>query len=341
MTPCKNPLPKKLAVLKDQKVAKLFCGTDHTFAVLETGEVYAWGLMTYSGVPKKEWGPAPEYTSDTCLTAKLVPSLTGKKVIQIETTERHLMAVTESGEVYSWGICGHGVRALPNYGSPEAPELVTFFAGKRVLQVALGKDHSLFLTDDGVVHACGWNVFGQVGDGSGKEISMPVALTIPEKIKQISAGDQSSFALSESGKIYYWGSEYPNKDNWAKLPTKTVPTLKSSVSDKVFVKMVSGSDHTLLLDGAGTLWVWGKGNFGCLGLGGDISYMEHPCELPASNFGEEKIKDMRAGHSFSIAITATGKIYAWGKNDEGQVGNGSHSAYGRRNTPQDISESFE
>jgi alpha-tubulin suppressor-like RCC1 family protein len=131
---------------------------------------------------------------------------------------------------------------------------------------ALGKDHSLFLTNDGIVMACGSNGYGQLGIGQGHDgRSIPTLINGLNDIKALSAGYYHSMALNSAGNLYAWGS-----GSWGKLGLSSdancaTPRLVSALKSVPTRSVACGGHHTVAITVAGDVWTWGKGLHGQLG----------------------------------------------------------------------------
>ncbi|CAK0746863.1 hypothetical protein CCP4SC76_1780002 [Gammaproteobacteria bacterium] len=80
--------------------------------------------------------------------------------------------------------------------------------------------------------------------------------------------------------------------------------------------MAVGGFHSLALDRAGTLWVWGNNSWGQLGVG-DLLDRRRP--IPVLS----EVKALAAGWSHSLAIKTDGSLWVWGDNTYGQLGLGA------------------
>ncbi len=91
----------------------------------------------------------------------------------------------------------------------------------------------------------------------------------------------------------------------------------------------AGASHSLALDASGSIWSWGFNNDGQLGIGTVLQPGEsahHPYKVP-------KIGDAIAiagGTYHSLAVDVAGRVWGWGNNDKGQLGDGTTT---NRSTP--------
>lgn len=141
-------------------------------------------------------------------------------------------------------------------------------------------------------------------------------------------------ALTNDGTVYSWGyNGHGELGNGGKAATTPM-----QIPDLTDVKeIVTGYYHTLVLKTDGTVWSWGMNRYGQLGYGlmststSSVNYKKTTpiqVKLDAENFLTD-IVDIGANYETSYALTSTGKVYAWGFNTNGQIGNNlaAHLAY--------------
>lgn len=82
-------------------------------------------------------------------------------------------------------------------------------------------------------------------------------------------------------------------------------------------KVSAGSNHDLALRADGTVWAWGRNNYGQLG-DGTTTQKHYAMQVP----GLSNIVDIAAGYYHSTAVDRQGRVYTWGRNHKGQLGKG-------------------
>lgn len=211
--------------------------------------------------------------------------------------------------------------------------------GEHIVQVAGGHSHSLALTNTGVVYAWGENVFGQLGVGLSEVDYMPTPVKVwdgdmeNEGVDAIAAGALFSIALKD-GKVYGWGwniyGELGVGDNY----NKNVPTIiTGALGSKTVKAIAAGQNHSLALTTDGKVYSWGQNNYGQLGTSGnDRSY---PQEINGGALGNNNVSAIAAGYYHSLALKE-GKVYSWGYNIAGQLGDGNRTGENPNPTPRKI-----
>eukprot|EP01035_Chromulina_nebulosa_P018786 gene18786-24553_t len=124
-----------------------------------------------------------------------------------------------------------------------------------------------------------------------------------------------AFAIDEDGVAYVWGGSTGvnnHKTNAYPQLFDGLPSLKSKVID-----LSCGLGHTLFLIESGSVYSWGNGGNGRLGLG-DTS--DRSIATLISSMSDEIIVSIQCGASHSLALTGSGSVYTWGKNTQGQCG---------------------
>ncbi|XP_056907494.1 RCC1 and BTB domain-containing protein 1 isoform X1 [Takifugu flavidus] len=189
------------ATLLNRKVTEVACGSHHSMALTDSGEVYAWGYNNCGQVGSGSTAnqPTPRRVS-SCLQNRVA--------VSIVCGQTSSLAVVDNGEVYGWGYNGNGQLGLGNNGNQLTPCRLVALQGLCVQQVVSGYAHSLALTDEGLLYAWGANTYGQLGTGNKSNQLSPVQImTEKERIVEIAAchSTHTSAAKTQSGQVYMWG----------------------------------------------------------------------------------------------------------------------------------------
>ncbi len=144
----------------------------------------------------------------------------------------------------------------------------------------------------------------------------------------ISAGDTHTLALREDGTAVAWGNDGAGQLGLGRTVIATSPTrVTGSLATRPGPgTLAGGASHFIALQPDGTVWAWGSNNNGQLG-DGSTSASPVPvrvAQLPAN------IVAVSAGGNHSMALTSDGNVWTWGRNDFGELGDGTTTA---RRTP--------
>ena len=239
-----------------------------------------------------------------------------------------------TGGVHTWG--GNEYSQLGNSSTIESHVPISISTidgsilnGKKIVAIAAGGFHNLALDDTGAVYAWGFNIYGEIGDGTFSTMSNPIELQggdIGNKlIVAIACGYHHSIALDNFGKIYIWGQAVGDDNANLNLP-KDISS-KGSILDKAIVAITAGIGYTVALDSTGTVHVWGVNGNGELGTGDTISMLEPVSLSGKGSFYNKQIIAIASSLHHCIALDNNGAVHTWGANQIGQLGTGNQNAY--------------
>jgi regulator of chromosome condensation len=229
-------------------------------------------------------------------------------------------------EVWTWGCNDHGVlgRLTKVENEQSTPAVIPSLLDVDVVQISLGDYHMMCLDSKGQVWS--WGTYrdanGILGfkPGNDKQMTPQLLSELKDKrIISIASGDNTSYALSDSGHLYMWGDARINQRTSSRSDSKLSGLLPAAVPcSKKFTAIFAGGFHVMLLATDGTLWAMGLNNHEQLGTGGGeiASLPKHVKGLPA----KLKIKMATAGQHHSMLLAEDGSVYTWGRGDYGQLG---------------------
>jgi len=261
------------------------CGSSHSAFVVD-GRLYTYGSNQYMQLGRQAddanesvgAAPAP-------VEFKASGAGGGSRVVSVALGAQHSAAITDDGALWSWGWGGSfwwgaGGLGQGNRDSCEEPTLVPCFqeTGEIIRQVACGSRHTIVLTNEGRLYATGMGDFGRLGRGdTADELDF-------EEIDYFSHANDS--VLNPSGECR-------------------------------IVKVDAGNNFTAALSSDGELWVWGRNDYGQLGLGeegmGDMYSAErYPRLVRSLPLEGHQVVDFACGEYHLVALTSAGALYEWG-----------------------------
>ncbi|MGM7677739.1 RCC1 domain-containing protein [Microbacterium sp. A94] len=256
-------------------------------------------------------------TGGTEVTIEPPPGVT---FTQVSVGIYHSVALAEDGTAYAWGRNNYGQLGNDATTNSSVPVQVEMPAEVTFTQVSAGGSHTVALTADGTAYAWGSNDRSQLGNDQHTESSVPVLVQIPDGVRftQVSAGNRHSVAVDEDGTAYAWGLNADGQLGNDATTNSSVP-VQVQIPDEVTVAQVSaGTAHSVAVDVDGTAYAWGNNEYGQLGNGASSRRVPVPVQvqMPA----KVTVTQVSAGGFHSVAVAVGGATYAWGVNNEGQLG---------------------
>jgi alpha-tubulin suppressor-like RCC1 family protein len=241
--------------------------------------------------------------------------LTG--IVEIAGGREHTLALTSGGVVLAWGDNSEGaVGDGTTVGKRLKPVPVTGLTGQpAVRQVVAGHYSSFALLTDGTARAWGYGVSGQLGDGSFVTRRSPVTVRLTG-ISQIAGGRDHTLALS-NGHVFAWGDNTYGEIGDGTTTKRALPKQVTFPAGVTIVDVAAGRNHSLAVASDGSLWAWGRNNFGQVGDHTRTNRLR-----PVRLTGVPAVADVQAGAYHTLALTTTGTVWAWGRGGDGATGLG-------------------
>ncbi len=233
----------------------------------------------------------------------------------------HSLGIKEDGTLWGWGINQVGQMGDPSYpGRNGSPRQIGCDSDWHIVQA--GGQHSLGIRTDGTLWAWGEDNVGQLGDGGTNTNQLiPVQIGTWTDWEVISASEDHSFGIRANGTLWGWGSDMfgalgdggadMNQDSPVQIGT-----------DTDWVAVSTGGAHALGLKADGTLWAWGRDANGSLGDGGLNIDQSSPVQIGTDSTWHI----IATGGGHSMGIKTDGSLWAWGLDNQGQLGMGPGQA---------------
>ncbi|KAF4655403.1 hypothetical protein FOZ61_007591 [Perkinsus olseni] len=294
--------------------------------------VWRWGAPASSGVTG---GPT---VGEVSKMPTKIPELSGVSSVEGLACGGEHSAVVSNGQVYTFGSNKYGQLARESASGTkgdvddvaavaEVEALTESQASKLVADVSCGAFHTMIRTKDGAVHSAGWGgswFSGQgalgLGDKNNRDRFDAVQrlLELGERVEEVSCGTQHAMMRTKSDHIYTCGKgEFGILglgDSSDQAEPQMLEYFQDMLGDAHIKKVSCGSNFSLILDTQGRLFVFGRNDYGQLGLGeesmGDMYSAErYPREIPCLKLEGTKIDDAVCGEHHIVAVASTGAVY--------------------------------
>ncbi len=284
-------------------------GEAHTCALRSGGGIQCWGSGTFGQL------------GDGSLSSRLVPTdvALGSVATSISSGAYHNCARTADGTAKCWGLNTQGQIGDSSITLRPVPVAVQGLTGT-VQAVSAGAGQSCALMGDGRVRCWGDNSSGQLGDTLDAIEPAPVLGSVfPASPAGIGVGAGFTCVLTSSGGVKCVGI-----NGWGQLGDGGAISSRSTLGDVSGVTsgvtaLAVGSNHACVLTTAGSVQCWGYNQYGQLG-DGTTTTRTTPVTVTGMSSG---IASIQARRDHTCAITTGGEARCWGRNQFGQLGDGT------------------
>jgi len=210
-------------------------------------------------------------------------------------------------------------------------QLAVYFPFKGI---ATGGNHSVAFTNNSTVYSWGSNNFGVLGYTSLSHSVVPVVTANIRDVKAVAAGVYHSLALKNDDTLWAWGyngfgqlGADPALIVQSALPLKVPVTATAAGVSFSNISSIAANAYHSLARANGLVWAWGYNGTGQLGVdpkSTPTGYRALPAEV--AGLPADGISGIASGGSFNYALAKNGTVWAWGNNQNGQLGNNSSAA---------------
>ena len=288
-------------------------------AAQSVGNLHSCFLTTGGGA--KCWGDNGRYqlgdgTTTNRNTPVDVSGLTSG-VAAVSAGWHHTCALTTGGGAKCWGRNSEGQLGDGNTTDQGTPVDVSGLTSG-VAAVAAGTFHTCALTTTGGVKCWGYNVYGQLGDGTTMDSTTPVDVSgLSSGVAAVSAGNAHTCALTTAGGVKCWGyNVHGELGDGTSFNTRTVPVDVSGLTSAV--AGIAAGAHSCAITTAGGLKCWGENDRYQLG-DGTTTTRTTPVDVSGLTTG---VAAVSAGTHHTCALTTAGGLKCWGSNLNVQLGDG-------------------
>ena len=327
--PPADPDPPFDATLPTATFTATSAGPTHGLALTSSGDVWAWG--------RNDLGQSARTVPD------IAPSLTptdagvggGVPLVQTAAGFTSGVAIDALGRLWTFGSDSQGQRGRTAPTQALVPSLsdAPWGAGVSIVDVAAGGFHVLALDETGVVWAWGDGSNGVLGTGDTADVVTPTRTDAPwtadgRTITDVTTFGDVSLARDDTGNLWSWGADDRGQLGQHEANSGSVPgPVARDWADEsgAVTDVAAGGQHALAVDGSGVVWAWGSNDEGQLAQDTGLPQISFPIPVQADLAGVTVVR-VAAGADHSLALDDQGRVWAWGRNVEGQLGTGGTDA---------------
>jgi alpha-tubulin suppressor-like RCC1 family protein len=314
--------------------AAVSAGNYHTCGATEHS-VYCWGIVDYQLLEGEDVfyiTPKP-YPIDV----SNIPY--DERILALDSGFDFDCLLTDAGSVYCWGRNDQGQLGQNEISySINVPVRIGSLKGPAE-KLTVGGSHACVILRGGAVQCWGYNNAGQLGVQFPRETAAPISVAGLSSAVEISAGAYHTCAVIAGGRVKCWGDKRFGQLGGA---------ASASGGDLVDVAglpggaraVAAGGSHSCALMENGGIVCWGNDKYGQLGEGLPApAATQTATPIPTQSGGEatapptktrtptpeitNRAVSVAAGRSHTCAVTVSGGVKCWGKNEHGELGNGT------------------
>jgi len=240
-------------------------------------------------------------------------------------------ALDDEGAVWAWGSNYYGQLGNGTTTRSLLPVRVKAATGTLPVFTAIagGEAAGYALDKDGGIWAWGDNENGQLGDGTVTPSSTPVRVRAASGalpvFTAIAGGYTSVYALDKDGGIWAWGSNNGGQLGNGTTQGSPIPVRVQAGTEPlpVFTAIAAKSATGYALDKDGGIWAWGDNYFYQLGNNSTTLRSANPVRVQAGSEPLPVFTAIAASYANGYGLDKDGGIWAWGHNQNGELGNGT------------------
>ncbi|XP_053773650.1 X-linked retinitis pigmentosa GTPase regulator isoform X2 [Desmodus rotundus] len=235
--------------------------------------------------------------------------------------DEHTAVITGNNKLYMFGSNNWGQLGLGSNSTVCKPTCVKALKPEKVKLAACGRNHTLVSTEEGQIYAVGGNNEGQLGLGDTEDrdtFHLIKFFTSQHQLKQLSAGSNTSAALTEDGKLFVWGENSEGQIGLNNVSNVCVP--RQVTFGKPIAWISCGYYHSAFVTMDGELYTFGEPECGKLGLPQELLVNHRVPQLVTGI--PEKVLQVACGGGHTVVLTEKA-VYTFGLGQFGQLGLGT------------------
>jgi alpha-tubulin suppressor-like RCC1 family protein len=305
-------------------------GRHTTYVIMNTGMLWGWGEAHFGSTHSTTNTPSPFGGSSDWVLADA----------SIET--QFVCAIKKDGTLWAWGTNVYG--QLGNGQGGDGTEAHNSIFPVQVngdtnwAAVSAGAYHAVAVKKDGTLWAWGRNEYGELGTGTGADTANPEAHNANAPVQigtgwaMAAAKGKFTMGIKTDGTLWAWGSNEFGQLGIGASGNVNSPRLVGPD----WAAVAPGTDHVVAIKKDGTLWAWGSNEFGQLGDGtrGDTANPHgRDSNVPKQIGSDTDWSSAASGSKYTLALKKDGSLWAWGRDEFGQLGDGTSGTNNSKNAP--------
>lgn len=311
-------VPASVTFPETVNATQITAGGIHACALASTGTVYCWGANSSGQI-----GDGTSGSGINRLAPVRVSSADGLQFSAVAAGASHSCAIASDGRAFCWGLNGSGQLGTGVAGDVVAsPTAVDMPEGVSFTSIHAGGSTTCARTSAGDLWCWGQNATGQIGDGITTDRARPTRVLVGggAPVRSVSVGQGFACAITTGSATYCWGNNTDGQLGDGRESIRAVPGAIQNPGTVAFDSLALGADHSCGIDRTGGARCWGSNVSGQLG---DGTWTPRSAPVQVSVPQGTLLSKLAAGYLHTCAVSSTGRVWCWGSNSFGQLGDGT------------------
>ena len=283
----------------------------------EEGKGFCWGVNSNGQLGNGD-------TTESLLPRAIDTSgaLQGKRLTAIGLGSTHACAVDSDGRAYCWGANSYGQLGNGTTTNTALPTPVSAGAatGERFVDIAAGPAGTCAVAQSGRAYCWGLNDYGQLGNGTKVNSSVPVAVSTAttlanKRVVGIALAQYHTCAVDSDGAAHCWGAGTTGRLGDGLNTDSTTPVAVSTataLSGRKVAAISLGYQNACTADSTGRAACWGYTGNMQIGDGTNVARSTPTAVLTSGVLGTERIFDMGTDSYRACGLAESGHAFCWG-----------------------------
>merc|ERR1719336_3625503 len=255
--------PTCVEALKGKAITRVAAGNGFSVFASDNGIVMTCGDGSFGALGHGDWNSSAR--------PMLIEQLLSVDVVGVGAGAEHVVVVGGQGDVYAWGRGQGGRLGLGTEEDVCTPKEVKLNTDDiYITSVECGGDGTIFISDEGVMYACGGNKANKLGldgpagwllSGRVEQALVPTKLrTVKQRVQSVSMGPHHTCCLTDSGQILTFGLNTCGQLGRGHTRTSALPGVVKGMGDRVGCVVEAGSTFTVAGTSDNVIHFWGTRN---------------------------------------------------------------------------------